>query len=841
MSWLLGAKVFKWLFGDRGGLTHAGLDKLTYRNKFSDYLPYIAYDEESGIYLNTDNTIGRIWECSPVNFAGEKTIQTLEGLFKIGLPEKTLMQFILYADDYIEPIVEAHMHTLVRDNEILAKTKERFGKFLLDGKKGVANLGGTPLRNYRLFVTIKIPGGKYKESNFGDIAKNAEEILRGAFLYPQVADANVLVDMLRRFFNGHNPNFNYTNDLLIPIRKQIIFSETEIQKTMSNIKVGDSYYKCLTPKTFPTEVNPAQTNRLFGGIDGMVSDAEQYKTPYLYALNIIFHDLKSTIHGKCNLVLRQEGIGSWAPSLMRKKEEYMWAVDSLDKGVHFVRIMPILWVKGKDENEVVEAAARARVIWQGQGYTIQEDKGILPMLFISALPFGLYDTKGNIKNIERDFIAPVTSVSPILPVQGDFLGGGKPVMAFVGRKGQLSGLDIFDSHANSHNMYLAAATGVGKSFFINEFVLNYYGAGALIRMIDIGNSYKKMTNVVGAKFIDFAPDSKIVLNPFSGIIPEEFDGEMASLAAIIFRMAYSATNRVPEDQAESAMTLIKAAVRWAWRNEGSDADVGTVFTFLSTFPIHAADTDLELGCTEDDKCSENLQMISKTLAFNLSDFKPAGVWGRWFNGKGNFNIAKDEFVVLELGKLKAQEELFNVVTMQVVNAVARDLYLSDRTRNRLIVFDEAHQFAHEGTVIGKVIENGYRLARKYNGSFTIVTQSLLDLKAFGTVGNVIRGQSAFKAYLESVDFDKAKAEKVIDYDDFEMGMLRSLKSNKPKYSEIFMDTPFGRGVTRLVKDPFSYYLNTSDPKEVTEIDELVNGGMTYSDAIDEMVTKYRSN
>ena len=72
-------------------------------------------------------------------------------------------------------------------------------------------------------------------------------------------------------------------------------------------------------------------------------------------------------------------------------------------------------------------------------------------------------------------------------------------------------------------------------------------------------------------------------------------------------------------------------------------------------------------------------------------------------------------------------------------------------------------------------------------------------------------------------------------------MLKSIKSNKPKYSEIFMDTPFGVGVARLVKDPYSYYLNTSSPKEVAEIDELVDGGLSYSDAIDEMVKKYRTN
>lgn len=82
---------------------------------------------------------------------------------------------------------------------------------------------------------------------------------------------------------------------------------------------------------------------------------------------------------------------------------------------------------------------------------------------------------------------------------------------------------------------------------------------------------------------------------------------------------------------------------------------------------------------------------------------------------------------------------------------------------------------------------------------------------------------------------------VLDYDDFTMQILKSTKSLKPKYSEIFMDTPLGIGVGRLTVDPFSYYAFTSDGEEIAEIDMMVHAGMSYEDAIREMVRKYRSN
>ena len=229
------------------------------------------------------------------------------------------------------------------------------------------------------------------------------------------------------------------------------------------------------------------------------------------------------------------------------------------------------------------------------------------------------------------------------------------------------------------------------------------------------------------------------------------------------------------------------------------------------------------------------------LAFNMADFRSGGAFGRFFNGRSTFDISNDDFVVLELEHLLPKKALFKVVTLQVINAVTMDLYLSDRSDRRLVCFDEAWQFLGESSTLKQVIEEGYRRARKYHGSFTICLQSVLDTLRFGAVGNVIRENSAFKFYLESTAFEEAKNQGVLDYDDFTMQILKSTKSLKPKYSEIFMDTPLGIGVGRLTVDPFSYYAFTSDGEEIAEIDMMVHAGMSYEDAIREMVRKYRGN
>ena len=136
-----------------------------------------------------------------------------------------------------------------------------------------------------------------------------------------------------------------------------------------------------------------------------------------------------------------------------------------------------------------------------------------------------------------------------------------------------------------------------------------------------------------------------------------------------------------------------------------------------------------------------------------------------------------------------------------------------------------------------VIDEGYRRARKYNGCFMVVVQSILDLEGFGEVGRVINGNSAFKVFLESSDFDQAQKNGLIDYDEFAIQVLKSVKSNPPKYSEIFFDTPFGIGVARLVVNDYAYFIYTSKPTEIAAIEQMVNGGATYHEAITEMVKR----
>lgn len=840
----------KLLLGGGGGLTNQELSDMTYRRKFSDslpwhdYLPWAAYGGDTGVFYNTDDTIGFLWKCHPLSFADEKTANSLEGILRLNLPHGTVLQFILHASPDICRIIDEYKSTKVKNDGMSRHTTEMIANYYLDSSaQGCDKLSGMQLRNYELYVAIKMPvASNIKDHELKDIYNSIKDMLHGAYLHPQLMDAPGLLDWSRRLFNDKPSDNNSYWDENNILRKQVILSQTDIQKEFRKLRIGNKIFKCVTPKTFPIEdisqeawksETLLKTNKLFGGIWGSENDKDQIKTPFLYALNIIFDDkTKGQLERKCHLIRKQKLVGTFAESIAERQKEFTEASYNLKSGKRYLSVMPIMWLYDTDENRVDDSVSRTKRIWESEGFIMQTDIGILDILFISALPFGLINIGKNVENIDRHFYFTPNEISPFLPVQADFSGVGKPVTIWSGRKSQVVGVDIFSKGFANKNGLVAGGSGKGKSVFMNYIVDEYYTSGTIIRIVEIGNTYRKLSHMRGGREIEFTPYSNICLNPFTNIKPEEFSAEIDPTSAIITQMAYS-TGQIPIDTAEVSNTLIKSAVQWAWNEEGNNASPDLVATFLREYPNRSHDFNIGSALAKD-----NIISTAHSIAFNMRDFIGNGQYSKWFNGKGTLNFSNDEFVRLEVENIVSQTDLFRVVMPQVINDISRDLYLSDRSRKRMQIFEEIKAYMNSTQCIPKVISALYERARKYNGSVWMIVQSLLFLIEFGDLGNSALANSDLKIILESEDHDKVKGESIVDFSPFMMKIIKSLHSQLPNYSEFAIKTTHAFGVGRLVLPLFAYYKYTSEPGEVAEIDALVKSGMSYEESLNAMVDKY---
>jgi conjugal transfer ATP-binding protein TraC len=803
-------RIRDWIFGPHAGATNGDLEKLVRRESFSEFLPWIAFDDEQKRYLNADESMGYLWECTPLAFAGESQMDTLETILNYDFPRHTILQVILFGDPDITDYINKYLSPKGRDSELGRRTINEFSNFILNGTAGLEQMFGTPVRNFRCFFALKTP-----EDLDLSLLANFEQNLSSLGLQPRLMEPVDLLKFMRRMFNRNLSESEKFYDPYRPIRKQVINGETIIKDGKQSLRIGPEdnhvYIRCLTPKALPLSVDSLDANELAGFVRDSV-DSFQLRTPFLWSINIIFDSsVETQIHQKASVTNAQQSTGSFSIQIRKRSEEFTWALSQLSDKKRFVRIVPSLVIFGRTEQECLMAAAAAKSVWQKKKYIIQEESILRRSVFLFSLPFGFYPTKANLTVLERDFSVPIEVASRLIPIQADFRGTlYDPALLLLGMKGQLIGVNVFSKLNNNHNFLMAAESGSGKTFFVNMMLFNHYLEGAKIRVVDIGYGYQKMCRILGGTFLDFGEDN-VVINPFhsNAQTDEDIKSDYIGAANVVGEMVYSSSkNELDETEA----TLLFDAVMYAFREDPING-IDAVCRYLAEFPKYASE---ELQGFEDIARNH-----ARRMAFNLSPFRRNGVYGRYFNGPTTFDIKNDDFVVLELEKLTSKRDLMGVVIMQVLNAITQDLYLSDRGSRRFILFEEAWSFFDGRDRVGKVIVEGYRRARRYQGAFGIVTQSMLDTLAFGEAGTTIRHNSATKFMLQSTSYPEAHEKGVINAPGLMLEMLQNLKKINGHYSEVFVDTPFGKGVGRLVVDPWNYWLATSSGADVNRFMRLM--------------------
>lgn len=820
--------MFDFLFGRDGGDTQKGWASMVEREPLSDFLPYRAYHSEYLTYELTDGCTGYLWEIQPVAYAGEQIMAAIKRLLNMDLPTSAQLQFIAYADPYIEDYLASYQSLKIRNQQVVQDNVASYANYWRNHADGVKAMRGIPLRNFRIFIALKA-----KEALDRDVVASIRESLAKFGVRSVPAEgADGLLAIMRRLFSDMRKRRNGTCSEDRPLRKQMLDGGEDYVFKGNVAKIGAQYARCFSPQAIPKQVSAERVNKLFGGIMGVMDDTRQITTPFLYSLTVFFKPTKTDIMAKAHVVGIQKGGAKFSNDLERRTEEYQWITDLLESGEKVLRFVPVMWVFGWSEEQVRESVSRAKGMWTDLGFDVQDESYLMKPLFLMSLPFGFYDEGNNLKTLDRDFMAPVSALTQLIPVQGDYRGAGKPSIMLFGRKGQLITLDLFDPGNNNQNFLVSAESGAGKSFFLNYLTNQYYAEGAKIRIIDIGYSYQKMCSLMGGRFLDIGADAQLCINPFDfkASDQEELDLGIQTASAALALMCSSASG---QNLDEESLNLLRLASRWVVETGKAVAGVDAARQFLATFPD-------EIEAFESDKV-EFLKDRARALAFNLQPFCSEGEYGSYFNGKSTFDISRDDFVVIELERLRQFPQLFGVIVLQVMNAVTQDLYLGDRSVPNFILFEEAAAFLKENLAGGRannfksVIEAGYRRARKYNGAIGTVIQSVMDLRSFGDVGEVIWDNAATKFLLQGETYGRAAEAKVIEHEGFVLELLKSVSNNKPNYSEVFVDSPFGVGVGRLVVDPHTYWMNTSAADEVARYSKLISLGLSPAEAIQALV------
>lgn len=791
------------------------------------FCPVQAYDEQSKLFLCDDSTLGFAFECVPLAGGDQHTKERIEQLVAGDYPPGTIMQFFLYRSPDIEPQLNAlarirqdHM-----DGPLAGVVKQRIDFLRAHTKKNIHGRsfsGGDydcgRIQESRLIVSIKIPfeGKEPKESDVvltKTWETKTESALSSVGLWPYALSASRYIRLMQSIINW-SPNatwrsmpvmgeweedktisaqiFDPTTDLVIADKSTLQLGEHCFVKVMSAKRIPDAF--------FFTEAMKYVGNTM-GGNDKLTIN-------YAVCCNVFFpvtQSEKSKLETKRTWTVNQ-AVGpmlKFVPVLADKKHSFDILSESFQKGAKPIRMTFSLLLFSDSRKAVERAAVSAQSYWDTMHFHLMEDYFITAPMFQNCLP--LCAEKEAVFHLDRYKTMTTRELPVLLPVFGEWKGTGTFHVALISRNGQLMSLSLHDSDTNK-NAVIAAESGSGKSFLLNEIIVSYLSEGAQVWVIDAGKSYKKLNEQLDGDFLQFDEASKICLNPFELI--DDWKEDEDTISALIAAMASE-----KEKLSDFQMAGLKQILKRLWETKGQAMTVDDIAA----------------------ECLGHTEQRMHDIGQQLFSFTSKGGYGQYFHGHNTMRF-ENPFTVLELDELQGRTHLRQVVLMQLIFQIQREMYLGERNRKKIMIIDEAWDLIKSGPV-SVFIEHGFRKFRKYGGSAIIATQSLNDLYE-NPVGRAIAENANMMLLLgqkpETIASIRDSGRLVLSEAGF--NLLSTVASVGGVYSEIFVKSGhIGVGVGRLIVSNFEKMLFSTAPEDVNAIENYTNRGLNVTDAINHVL------
>jgi conjugal transfer ATP-binding protein TraC len=431
---------------------------------------------------------------------------------------------------------------------------------------------------------------------------------------------------------------------------------------------------------------------------------------------------------------------------------------------------------------------------------------------------GIQETVGAWKIFKSDLpLAPMSLIRSkrmktnnlvdFLPLYGARSGDDVPVVLTNTRLGSLYSLNPHDSKLTNYNWLVTGSSGSGKSFANNFLMLQQIARGTKVFIIDIGGSYKKMTEALGGQYFEINLSDQYAINPFALHDPKASpSGErIKSLVNILEQMVVDEGEklvRLDRVQIEEVLTKVFESARTSATPRSPQ---------LSDFARYCADSK-----------DVNLKRIAK-LMFPWVGTSP---YGKLLDRAGTFN-ADSPIVAFDLKGLSQYPDLQSVMILILTNFILGEIEL-DRATPKRVLLDEAWELL-KSPAASSFMEYAARTFRKTGSGITFITQGVEEIIASG-IGPAILNNTATKLIMLQRG-DIAVLRDALKLNSQELKLIQSLEQRKGVFSEGFLMTGEIRQVIRIQPSPLEYWISTSDARDNLYLSELRKDGLSLESAL----------
>jgi conjugation system TraG family ATPase len=391
---------------------------------------------------------------------------------------------------------------------------------------------------------------------------------------------------------------------------------------------------------------------------------------------------------------------------------------------------------------------------------------------------------------------------------------GKPIHL------DISDLPMKRGIITNRNKFILGPSGSGKSFFTNHMVRQYYEQGAHVLLVDTGNSYQGLCELIKGKtkgedgvYFTYTEDNPIAFNPFytdDGVFDIEKRESVKTLILTLWKRDDEPPTRAEE------VALSNAVSGYIERIKLDDAYP----SFNGFYEYVQGDYRKVL----EEKQVREKDFDSANFLNVLEPYYKGGEYDYLLNSDKQLDLLSKRFIVFEIDAIKDHKILFPIVTIIIMEVFINKMRRLKGIRKLILIEEAWKAIAKEG--MAEYIRYLFKTVRKFFGEAIVVTQEVDDIIRSPIVKESIINNSDCKILLDQRKymnkFDDIQA--MLGLTEKEKAQVLSINMNNDP-SRLYKEVWIGLGGTHSAVyatevSPEEYFCYTTEETEKLEVMQL---------------------
>ena len=399
---------------------------------------------------------------------------------------------------------------------------------------------------------------------------------------------------------------------------------------------------------------------------------------------------------------------------------------------------------------------------------------------------------------------------------------GKPIHL------DISDLPMKRGIITNRNKFILGPSGSGKSFFTNHMVRQYYEQGAHVLLVDTGNSYQGLCELIKGKtkgedgvYFTYTEDNPIAFNPFytdDGV----FDIEKRESVKTLILTLWKRDDEPPTRSEEVALSNAVSGYIERIKNDNLNPSFNGFYEYVK------GDYRKVL---EEKQVREKDFDIANFLNV-LEPYYKGGEYDYLLNSDKQLDLISKRFIVFEIDAIKDHKILFPIVTIIIMEVFINKMRRLKGIRKLILIEEAWKAIAKEG--MAEYIKYLFKTVRKFFGEAIVVTQEVDDIIQSPIVKESIINNSDCKILLDQRKymnkFDDIQA--MLGLTDKEKSQVLSINMNNDP-SRLYKEVWIGLGGTHSavyatevsLEEYLAYTTEETEKLEVMQLASELDGNV----------------